>query len=253
MSAKSSEKGAMTPLVILPGLICDSRMFGETLAAIPDSMVIDGFYGGADRIEAMADYALAQMPERCALLGHSMGARVALEVIRKAPERVERLALVDTGIHPVKPGEQDGRYRLRDLGRVQGMAALVTEWLPPMMGFAGLRDEALMDRLYAMAVSAGISTFEAQIEALLHRPVVDGLLPTIACPTLVAVGRQDQWSPVGQHEAIAAAIPDARLRVVEHAGHMMPAESPQAFNQIVREWLGQPAPIHVQYQVEGEV
>ncbi|HAF42257.1 MAG TPA: alpha/beta hydrolase [Sphingobium sp.] len=245
MSAKSSElaldQGAKAPLVILPGLICDSRMFADTLAAFPGSMVVDGFYGGADRIEAMADHALGLIPERCALLGHSMGARVALELVRKAPGRVERLALVDTGVHPVKPGEREGRYRLRDLGRAQGMAALVAEWLPPMMGAGSLRDEALMDRLYAMAVAAGLQVFEAQIEALLHRPAVDTLLPTIACPTIAMVGQEDRWSPVAQHEAIAAAIPGARLRVVPGAGHMMPAETRQAFNGQVREWLDQPS------------
>ncbi|MEC3908984.1 alpha/beta hydrolase [Sphingobium sp. CR2-8] len=215
-------------------------MFGETLAAMPGSMVVDGFYKGCDRIEAMADYAIARMPDRCALLGHSMGARVALEVIRKAPDRVERLALVDTGIHPIKPGEREARYNLRDLGRTQGMAALVAQWLPPMMGIDALRDAALMDRLHAMAVAASIATFEAQIEALLHRPPVDALLPTIACPTIVMVGREDQWSPVAQHQAIAAAIPGARLRVVDGAGHMMPAETPRAFNHLVREWLAMP-------------
>ncbi|AOF95076.1 alpha/beta hydrolase family protein (plasmid) [Sphingobium sp. RAC03] len=241
MSAKSSDQvGTGSPLIILPGLMCDSRMFGATLAAFPGSRAIDGYYGGADRIEAMADYALAHMPVRAALLGHSMGARIALEVVRKAPERIERLALVDTGVHTPKPGEREGRYALRDLGRTQGMAALVAQWLPPMLGFAGLRNEALMDSLYAMAVSAGLSVFEAQIEALLNRPSVDALLPTIACPTFAMVGRQDQWSPVAQHEAIVAAIPGAQLRVVEGAGHMMPAEAPEAFNQILREWLSWP-------------
>lgn len=245
MDAKSSDRDLGAPLLILPGLLCDSRMFGETLAAFPGSAVVDGFYAGCDRIEAMADYAIACMPDRCALLGHSMGARVALEVIRKVPDRVERLALVDTGVHPVKPGEREGRYTLRDLGRDQGMAALVAQWLPPMMGFAGLRDEALMDLLYAMAVDAGLATFEAQIEALLHRPSVDTLLPVIACPTMALVGRQDQWSPVAQHEAIAAAIPGAQLRVVERAGHMMPAEAPRAFHAGIQEWLAMPAHAHI--------
>ena len=241
MSAKSTDQhGPAAPLVILPGLMCDSRMFGATLGASPDSRAIDGYYGGADRIEAMADHVLAHMPARVSLLGHSMGARIALEVMRKAPERVERLALVDTGVHTPKPGEREGRYALRDLGRTQGMAALVAQWLPPMLGFAGLRNEALMDSLYAMAVSAGLPTYEAQIEALLNRPSVDALLPTIACPTVAMVGRQDQWSPVAQHEAIVAAIPGAQLRVVEGAGHMMPAEAPEAFNQILREWLSWP-------------
>ncbi|KMS52151.1 MULTISPECIES: alpha/beta fold hydrolase [Sphingobium] len=256
MDAKSSDRDVGAPLLILPGLLCDSRMFGETLAVFPGSVVVDGFYAGRNRIEAMADYAIAHMPDRCALLGHSMGARIALEVVRKAPHRVERLALVDTGVHPVRPGERESRYRLRDIGRAQGMSALVGEWLPPMMGFAALRNEALMDALYAMAVAAGLPTFEAQIEALLHRPSVDALLPTITCPTVAMVGRQDQWSPVAQHISIAAAIPHAQLRVVEGAGHMMPAEAPRAFNRQVREWLAKPpAPDFrtLPDQVEGEV
>lgn len=241
MDAKSSRLDENVPLLILPGLLCDSRMFGETLSAFPGSAAIDGFYAGCDRIEAMADYAIARMPDRCALLGHSMGARVALEIMRKVPDRVDRLALVDTGVHPVKPGERESRYRLRDLGRTQGIGALVGEWLPPMMGFAALRNEPLMDALYAMAVDAGLPTFEAQIEALLNRPSVDALLPTIACPTVAMVGRQDQWSPVAQHDAIAAAIPHAQLHVVEGAGHMMPVEAPQAFNAQVQAWLAMPA------------
>lgn len=257
MDTKTSDQGSKAaPLIILPGLMCDSRMFADLVDAFPAAQVIDGFYAGCDRIEAMADYALARMPARVSLLGHSMGARVALELLRKAPDRVERLALVDTGVHSPRPGEREARYALRDIGREQGMAALVADWLPPMVGFAALRNEALMDSLYTMAVSAGLSTFEAQIEALLNRPSVDALLPTIACPTLAMVGRQDQWSPVAQHEAIVAAIPGAQLRVVEGAGHMMPAEAPQAFNRLVGEWLAMPATPdfrNISYHAKGEV
>ena len=257
MDTKISDQGSQAaPLIILPGLMCDSRMFAELVAAFPAAQVIDGFYAGCDRMEAMADYALARMPARVSLLGHSMGARIALELVRKAPERVERLALVDTGVHSPKPGEREARYALRDIGREQGMAALVARWLPPMVGFAGLRNEPLMDSLYAMAVSAGLPVFEAQIEALLGRPSVDALLPTIACPTVAMVGRQDQWSPVAQHEAIVAAIPGAQLRIVEGAGHMMPAEAPQAFNKLVGEWLAIPAApdfTNISNHAKGEV
>lgn len=224
------------PLVILPGLLCDSRMFAATRAHFDGTIVIDGFYGGADRIAAMATYALDRMPPRAALLGHSMGARVALEIWRQAPERVERLALVDTGVLAVKPGEQDNRYALRDLGRAHGMVALVAQWLPPMMGEAALTDAALMALLTAMAQDAGLATFEAQMQALLNRPALDTLLPTITCPTFAIVGEEDRWSPVAQHEAIAAAIPGAQLRVVEGAGHMVPAETPAPFNRIIAEW-----------------
>ena len=121
------------------------------------------------------------------------------------------------------------------------MAALVAQWLPPMMGDAAAREDALMARLTAMCVSAGLAIFEAQIEALLHRPALDALLPAIDCPTAAIVGDQDRWSPVAQHEAIAAAIPGARLHVVPNAGHMLPAEAPDAFNRIVAQWLAMPA------------
>ncbi|BBD97063.1 alpha/beta hydrolase [Sphingobium amiense] len=226
---------------ILPGLMCDSRMFAAVLERLPGAVVIDGFYAGCDRIEAMAEYALARLPERIALIGHSMGARVALEIVRRAPERVERLALVDTGIHTVRAGEREKRYALYEKGCREGMIALVDEWLPPMVGEGALRDPALIARLHAMAVSSGLAVFRAQVEALLHRPDLSGLLPTIRCPTYAIVGREDLWSPVSQHEEIAAAIPGAQLRIVEGAGHMMPAEQPEAFSAVLAQWLAAPA------------
>ncbi|WP_343525453.1 alpha/beta hydrolase [Sphingomonas sp.] len=203
--------------------------------------VIDGFYGKADRLESMADYALARMPPTAAILGHSMGARVALEIVRRAPHRLTRLALVDTGIHPVRAGEEIGRYRLRDLGFAQGAAALADAWLPPMLAEDSRRDGALMDTLREMVIAAGPTVFARQIEALLHRPAVEQLLPTIAGPTLVAVGSEDMWSPPEQHEAITRLLPDGHLRVIAGAGHMAPAERPEAFNEIVRDWLSWPA------------
>lgn len=224
------------PLVILPGLMCDSRMFLHQLAAFGGGCV-DGFYGGADSIGAMVDYALERMPARCALLGHSMGARVALELYRRAPARVARLALADTGVHPVRPGEAEKRFALRDLGRRDGMGAMVDQWLPPMIGPAHAGDRALYAALRAMSVDAGLATYEAQINALLTRPDAAPILPTITCPTAVIVGRDDQWSPVSQHQEMEAAIPGARLFIIDKAGHMAPAEEPAAFNDALRAWL----------------
>ena len=231
----------MSTLLILPGLLCDSRMFAAQTGAFPGTVVVDGFYAGCDRIDAMADYALARAPERFALLGHSMGARIALEVIRKAPERVERIALADTGVHPVKPGEADKRHALRDIGREQGVEALVDAWLPPMMAPGSRTDSALFASLRAMCIDAGQQAFERQIEALLHRPDTDAVLRAIGVPAFAIVGDEDQWSPVDQHEDIIERIPGAQLRVVEGAGHMAPAEKPLRFNQILREWLEWPA------------
>ena len=230
----------MSALLILPGLMCDSRMFATQIDAFPGTLVVDGFYEGCDRIGAMADYALARAPERFALLGHSMGARIALEVIRKAPERVERIALADTGIHGVKPGEADKRHALRDIGREQGFGALVDAWLPPMIGASNRDDAALIAPMRAMSLEAGQQGFESQIDALLNRPDTDAVLRSIRVPAFAIVGDEDEWSPVGQHVEIVEKIPGAQLRVVEGAGHMSPAEKPQQFNEILREWLDWP-------------
>jgi pimeloyl-ACP methyl ester carboxylesterase len=228
----------MSPLFILPGLLCNLSMFSATMEAFPGASGIDDFYGRETSLGAMADYALARAPRRFVLLGHSMGARIALEIMRRAPERVEALVLADTGIHPIQPKEREKRYALRDIGREQGFEALVDAWLPPMLTPAALADTALVADLRAMCVSAGQVRFEGQIEALLARPEVDVLLPSITCPTLSIVGELDRWSPVVQHEQIAALIPDARLSVIAGAGHMLPAEDPAAFIGAIRHWLG---------------
>ncbi|WP_428334831.1 alpha/beta fold hydrolase [Novosphingobium sp.] len=224
------------PLVILPGLICDARMFAGQVEAF-GATVVDGFYGAADRIGAMADYALARMPDRCTLLGHSMGARVALEIWARAPARVDRLIFADTGAHPVSDKERAGRVALRDLGRSEGSAALVDRWLPPMVGPHRRDDGVFMRTMRTMAIDGGCAAYERQIEALLHRPDAAAVLPTITCPTLFLVGADDAWSPPAQHAAMARDVPGAQLRIIADAGHMAPAEAPEQFNRCISEWL----------------
>ncbi len=224
-------------LAILPGLMCDATMFGDTLAAFEGAQVVEGYYGGATTLVAMADYALERLPPRFALMGHSMGGRVALEVWRKTPERVVALALADTGVHPPQSGERDKRYALRDLGRSAGFPALVEAWLPPMLGNAARGDAGLVARLAAMCGAAGQAVFEAQTEALLTRRDAANLLAGITCPAVAMVGAEDLWSPVDQHEEMARIIPRGQLRVVAGAGHMLPAEAPEAFNAILAELL----------------
>src|SRR5215468_7474810 len=137
-------------LVLLPGLLCDETVWAHQVAAlspIADVRVAD--FRGFDSITAMAQAVLAQAPQRFALAGHSMGARVALEVVRLAPARVERLALLDTGTHPLRPDETEKRQVLVDLAIREGMAALAARWLPPMVHPDRLADEALMAPLRA--------------------------------------------------------------------------------------------------------
>jgi pimeloyl-ACP methyl ester carboxylesterase len=237
-------------LLLLPGLICDSRIFAPQIAAFGNA-VAAADYGDADDLGAMADRVLTAAPPRFALLGHSMGARVALEIIRRAPQRVTRLALISTGVHLPEPGEAAKRYALRDIGRAQGMAALVDAWLPPMVGPPRRDDAVFMAAPRAMCIDAGLPRFEAQIHALLNRPEVESLLRSLTCPVLVATGSEDQWSPPDQHAAMAALIPDARLVVVEGSGHMLPLEAPDALNIAIAGWLKRPVASDV--MTKGEV
>lgn len=225
------------PLLLLPGLLCDARIWPTDTLSLTKPAIAPMGYGDADTLTDMAERALEGAPERVSLLGHSMGARVALEIVRRYPHRVERLALVSTGVHLTRPGEANARHALLDIGLAEGAEALVDRWLPPMVAANRRTDEALIRPLRTMCVQAGVETYQHQIKALLHRPEVERLLSTIVCPTVVMVGSEDQWSPPEQHRVIAAAIHGSTLEIIEGAGHMLPAEAPADFVAAVAEWL----------------
>ncbi|GAA0271491.1 alpha/beta hydrolase [Alteraurantiacibacter aestuarii] len=231
-------------LLFLPGLICDSRIYAPQSAAFADSHVVNS-YGLADSLSEMARIALADADrigaQRFDLFGHSMGGRVALEVYRQAPERVRRLALVSTGIHPLGANEPASREALMAVGHDNGFEALVDQWLPPMVADANRADPAIYSPMRDMCLSMGQEVFDAQINALVTRPEVETLLPQIACPTLVMTGELDAWAGPQQHEAIAARITNSRLVIVPGAGHMIQLEAPDAVNEAIKRWLEIPA------------
>jgi len=227
-------------LLLLPGLICDARVFAPQLAAFAGSRAVNG-YGTADSLPEMARVALEQAPDRFDLFGHSMGARVALELYRLAPHRVRRLALCSTGTHPLGANEPEKRRALQAIGHARGFGALVDSWLPPMVAEANRADEALYGPMRAMCLDQNQQVFDAQIEALLSRPEQERLLAQIKCPTLVMTGELDTWSPPAQHAAMAAAIPNSTLVIVAGAGHMLPLEAPESVNEAIAAWLASPA------------
>jgi pimeloyl-ACP methyl ester carboxylesterase len=237
-------------LLFLPGLICDSRMFAPQLAVFPGARAVEG-YGDADSLVQMARLALEQAPDEFDLFGHSMGGRVALEVYRLAPDRVRRLALSSTGVHPLGENEPGKRRALQAIGHERGFEALVDAWLPPMVAEANRSTEAYAE-MRRMCLDAGQERFDAQINALLTRPEVESLLPQIACPTLVMTGELDAWSPPAQHETIAAAIPNSQLVIVPGAGHMLTREAPDAVNDAIARWLDTPATDSTPANLQGE-
>jgi protocatechuate 4,5-dioxygenase alpha subunit len=226
-------------VVLLPGLLCDATVWAAQVEALkPHASVTVADFSQLDSLEDMARAALALRQGPLVAIGHSMGARVALEMVRAAPERIARLALLDTGIHPVREGEEANRQILVDLAFKEGMTALADRWLPPMVHEARAQDPGLIEPLKAMVIRATPEQQQRQIRALLNRPDARDLLPTIRCPVLVLVGRQDRWSPLAQHQEMTALIPNAELVVIENSGHMSPVEQPDQVSRALLRWLG---------------
>lgn len=258
-------------LLLLPGLLCDRASWdavASRLEPVAECRVPE--YSGERSLGAMAERVLetashgrsedavppggktasrasggSMPPAKFALAGHSMGGRVALEVLRRAPARVTRIALLDTGYRSRPDGsagetERQDRLALLALARTKGMRAMGREWMRAMVHPARLQDPSLVEAILAMIERQSPDRYAAQIDALLDRPDVSELLRTIAVPALVACGREDRWSPPAQHEEIAARIPGARLALFDDCGHMAPMERPEAVARELEAWLGAP-------------
>lgn len=232
-----------TPLVLLPGLLCDRAVWAPQIAALGERVDAHvAHYGERDSLTAMAQHVLDTAPApRFALAGHSMGGRVAFEVWRLAPERVTHLALLDTSYHPLAPGEAGeneklGRYTLLEKARRDGMRAMADEWARGMVHqsrIGGPVFQAILD----MFERSSPEVFAAQIKALLERPDADPLLPTITCPTLVLCGREDAWSTPARHAYMHERIAASTLVIIERCGHMSTMEQPEAVTQAFAGWL----------------
>ncbi|UII69867.1 alpha/beta hydrolase [Pseudomonas sp. HN11] len=209
---------------VLPGLARHARI-----------MPVD--FSEDDQIEKMAERVLDIAPDRFSLAGHSMGARVALEVYHRAPQRITRIALLSTGVHPVKPGESKLRQALVDIAYQHGMAAVMERWLPPMLLAMHAQNADFVEPLREMVLRMTPDILARQIKALLNRADASQQLLDITCPTLIGVGRQDAWSPVAQHEFIACRVTGSHFRVFEKSGHMAPFEAPLQVENALVDWL----------------
>lgn len=225
------------PLILVSGLGSDAAVWERTIAALGDRA--DCTVGDTlsdDSLAGMAARILDRAPPRFALAGVSMGGMVALEIVRAAPERVIRLAIIDSNARPDTPEQAANRRRQIAGARAPGdprarAEASLSYLIHPDAG-ADVREA-----IVAMSLRVGMEAYARQSEAVLHRPDQRPILPTIAAPTLVVMGADDAMIPRDRAEEIVAAVPGAELAVIPDCGHLPPIEAPVALAELLARWL----------------
>ncbi len=225
------------PVILITGLLSDAHVWREVQPAFDGEVHIPDLREAAS-IQAMVDRSLAcSQASEIILIGHSMGARVAMEAARQAPQRVKRLVLISTGSHPLASSELAKRQAITALSREKGIEALAAHWLPGMVWAGNLDRSVLMDGLTAMVCRMDPSIHARQIQALINRPDASSYLSELRQETLLLVGREDRWSPVTQHTYMANKLPHSQLRIIEEAGHFLPLEQGQKTAEALRQFL----------------
>jgi pimeloyl-ACP methyl ester carboxylesterase len=226
------------PIVFIPGLLCSARLYEHQIPRlwqIAPVMVAD--HRRDDAIAAIAARILADAPPRFALAGLSMGGYIAFVVAQQAPERVRKLALLDTSARPETPRQTERRLEQIALAE-SGRLADVAELLFPLFVHPDRHtDEALKRVVHAMAEETGPDAFVRQQRAIMTRPDIRPHLASIRCPTLVLVGDADALTPPPLSQEIAAGIAGSRLVVVPDCGHLSTLERPDAVNKALVEWI----------------
>lgn len=226
-------------VLLVPGLICDGTVWEAARSALEGQTVAIADVTTQSSIPAMAASLLERHGGRLTVAGHSMGGRVAMEMARQAPERIVGLALLNTGLHPRREGEEAKRQAMIDLAWAEGMEGLAKSWLPGMLAAGLVPDPVVVQSLTAMVRRMTPEIHERQMRALLARPDASQTIGAFSGPMLLITGRQDVWSPIAQHEEIARLCPQARLEIVEDAGHFAPVEQPGAVARLLADWVAE--------------
>lgn len=232
-------RSAKPGLVLVPGLLCDSLLWQAQIAALgghAECWVAD--HTRSDTMTGVAADVLREAPfERFALAGLSMGGYVALEIVRQAARRVDRLALLDTSARADTPEQRSKRQGLISLAQRGRFLGVTQALLPLLLHRARLGDEKLVDTVKKMARNIGKEGFVRQERAIMSRSDSLPLLASISCPSLILCGRQDALTPLERHEEMAGALRGARLRVIEECGHLSTLEKPAEVGEALRHWL----------------
>ena len=230
-------------LVLVPGLMCDEDLYvpqRDDLSDVAEVVVPD--IRAAGSIAEMARTVLDAAPERFALGGLSLGGYVVFEVLRQAPGRVERVALMDTSARPETPEQTARRRALLQIADVRGFDAAVEALWPSEVAPGRVDDAVLRDRFVAMCRRSGKDVLARQTQAIVERADSRPDLARLVLPVLVLCGRQDAITPLDGHEEIVAGAPRARLVVLDDCGHLSTWEHPEAVTAELRRWLADDLP-----------
>ncbi len=226
------------PVVLVPGLNCSPRLYADQLPALWQFGPVQiADHTRDDRMEAIAARILAAAPPRFALAGLSMGGYIALTIVRQAPERVQKLALLDTSARPETPEQTERRRPQIALAQAGRFAEVPALQFPVFVHAARQGDDELRQRVRAMAEETGAQAFLRQQRAIIARADARPWLASIRCPTLVLVGDGDALTPPSLSEEIAAGIAGSRLVVVADCGHLSTMEQPEVVNRALIDWL----------------
>ena len=227
-------------MFLLPGLMCDEAVWErQRLALAPYADVRIPVFRGFTSLRAMAEFVLEHAPERFSVVGHSMGGRVAFELMEIAGKRIEHFAVMDTGVHGVLGGEAEKRGTLLAAAQRKGLQAVADAWILPMLHPAHHSDVRLIADINAMILRNSLDDYIGQVGALLARSDQTPYLARIQQKTWLLCGEADSWSPVSQHEAMQQHLADSELRIIKNAGHMSPMEQPEAVSSILLEWINE--------------
>ena len=230
----------MTPLVLIPGMMCDARMWGGLPALLNPRAVGHALPTGADTMQALAARVLAKAPPRFALAGLSMGGIVAMEVLRQAPDRVERLALLDTNPRAEAPAVQANRGRQITRALSGDLAGVLRDEMKPNYLFPGPDRENILDLCMDMALALGPEIFVRQSRALRDRPDQRATLAAFKGPALVMMGEGDRLCPRDRHDLMHELMPQSHLAIIAGAGHLPTLEQPARTACELLRWLDQP-------------
>ncbi|MGI9373084.1 MAG: alpha/beta fold hydrolase [Hyphomicrobiales bacterium] len=227
-----------TPLILIPGLLCTKALWAaqtEALSDIAECHVPD--HTRHDTMAGIVRSILDDAPERFALAGLSMGGYIALEIMEQAPERVTRLALLDTTAGADNDAGKSRRKRLIEQARHDFEKFLKDAWLPYMLPEGKENDEALIAKTLQMARETGVEAYCRQQTAILNRSDARGVCETVSCPTTIIVGNLDKPTPVAGHQEMHELIAGSQLHIIPNCGHLSTLEAPNQVSKLLRHWL----------------